>query len=280
MNVSRFLRFASYLVLSGLFFSATASAQSGILRTSTNPFSGQFLVEFSDGTIVIADDSTQRLFVSKPDGAVGEASFVEALASAESDPGIRTVLLQELQSSLRDVEHLATAVESLRTATDDTYWPRVEWCGDVICIEQNATAPNAIKTRDFSPEAYSVDFSTTGAKACNHYLCPELPWPCDMGPCSPNRMPTPSGGFLYSGHGAGWGQDEGGGMIGHQELVAYDKEQFERQRVAACNKKNLEAVETSGIAVATTSLCLAFKTGVGAAGCLGGLPSMPSASTS
>ncbi|MEG3191071.1 hypothetical protein [Lysobacter sp. D1-1-M9] len=51
-----------------LLASGDVSAQSGIEVTSTNPFEKQLLVEFENGTVAIADDNTQHIYLATNSG--------------------------------------------------------------------------------------------------------------------------------------------------------------------------------------------------------------------
>lgn len=262
LNIGSFV-----LCISGISFllCGNAFSQNLIEKAATDPFEKQLLIEFDNGTIAIADDNTQRIYISTSSGQEYDVSFVDAIAASEPDLTKRQQTLLEFRASLKDTGHMV-AVRSLRTATDATLWPRlgppVEWCGNVICIESSSSGDRALEAQGTS---YFLG-------ACNHYLCPELPWPCDLGPCSPNKW---GDGMLtfYSSHGAGWGATEGGGTVSQQQLIEYDKGRFESVRQGACSEKNLVATATAATGVAAGSACLLIATGAGAAACAAGIVS-------
>ena len=99
---------------------------------------------------------------------------------------------------------------------------------------------------------------------------PECWPPCDFGPCHPNPWPGGDGKLFYSGFGAGWDPDAGGGTVTTQELVAYDKDRFEAAREQACSAKVEYAATTAATGAVTVGSCMAWKTGIGALGCGGG----------
>lgn len=243
-----------FIALGSMLFSGVVSAQSGIKEASTDPYARQFAVEFSQGTIVVADDSTQTVYISLSDGQEYDVPFSQAITSAEADPYKRQQMLTDFRASLGDVQHVVS-VRAPRVATDTNYWPKM--CGEFACID-----PDGLSAA--KQERGSVHASTH--QGCD-FKC--SPFPCDLGPCSPNTWVN--GQFFYSGKGAGWDPGEGGGTVTQQDLVAYDKQRWENERKQACTDKNINAAETSAIGGATGATCLTFETGVGAVGCAAGV---------
>lgn len=237
--------------------SSQAVAQAGLERASTNPITKQFVVEFTDGGMVVADDTTQKFLVVTKSGQHFEVSFSDALASVESDPLKRQQLLLDFRASLNDQTHLVTIAKP-RLAVDDSVWPLPSMCGDVACID-----PYGDDTSTSAP-----DFSAKNAAGCkNHYLCPRNLAPCDLGPCSPARWGDNF--MFYSGFRAGWGDDQGGGNLTEQDLVAYDQQRWQNMRDQACHNTNLLAATSVAAAGVMVGSCALSGTGVGAVVCVG-----------
>lgn len=245
-----------------LFASAQASAQSGLAHASSSPISKQLYLEFKDGTVVLADEDTQTIYIVNESGQKFEVSFAQAVADAEPDPAKRADRLAEFRASLTDYGHMVTLAPT-RIATDDSIWQYTGWCGDVVCIDPFGVAPAPMQANSITV------MSTASQKTCNHYLCPQTPFPCEAGPCGPNQWGD--GLTLYSGFLAGWGDDKGGGTVTQQELVAYDKGLWERERNQACTDKNVATAETAAVGAGTTAACFLAETGVGALVCAGGI---------
>jgi len=257
MNIRKFVVFVASVIL--FLASAGAFAQDGLVRASTNPFEGQFRIEVNDGTVVVADHASETWYISKQSGQIFEVSFADAIAHNEISPAKRQEMLNEFKAMLSDTGTLIT-VAPRRVATDATFWRKeIEMCGDVICI---------------SPDDASFDTglskSPDNALACAPPTCdPSNQFPCNFGPCSPYPWPDNRWTF-YSGWGAGWGSDQGGGSTVQQQILEQDRRMWERDREGACSEKGEVAAETSAIGVITVGSCLAAKTGVGALGCAAG----------
>ena len=180
--ISKRLLLSMFGVLMMVF--GSARAQDGIGKAATSPFKQQMVVEFKSGAVAIADNVTQRIYITTKSGRNFEVPFADAVASAEPNVSKRSKVLSEFRSSLTDSGNMV-AIRTARVATDATLWPRdVEWCGAVICINPLSTTFKSIDSISGQGMAY------TQSPDCNHYLCPDLPLPCDMGPCSPNKWST------------------------------------------------------------------------------------------
>ncbi|MGY0633093.1 hypothetical protein [Luteimonas sp. A478] len=236
-------------------------AQSGIKKVSTDPIGQQAIIQLSNGNRVVADYATDTLYISdNATGDVVEVGFSDAVSSIEATPAHRQQLLNELRASLRDPEHLIT-IAPPRVATDTSLWtPPWEWCGDVVCISP------------FSDTDLSLSHETSALQGhqCGAPPHPDCVLPCDFGPCHPNPWPGGDGKLFYSGFGAGWEPDAGGGTVTMQELVAYDKDRFEAARQQACGAKVEYAATTAATGAVTVGSCMAWETVVGALGCGGG----------
>lgn len=242
-------------------FWGSLHAQSGIDRVSTDPAAQQATIRLTNGNRVVADYATDRFYISDgATGAVVDVSFEEAVSTIDATPAQRQQMLNELRASLRDPEHLMT-IASPRAATDSSLWPLPwEWCGDVICISP----------RVHNGTADSSEMEFAQYQQCGTPPHPECWPPCDFGPCHPNSWPGGNGKLFYSGFGANWDPDAGGGSVTMQELVAYDKERFEAARAQACSAKVEYAATTAATGTVTVGSCMAWKTVVGALGCGGG----------
>lgn len=249
------------VLLSYLAFCGPVNAQSGIERVSTSPYEQQFVMEFSSGTTVVADYSTQRVYISAADGTQYDVTFEQAIAASEPDPAKRQQMLNELNASLTDMEHLAT-ITAPRVATDTRYWPNPywEWCGNVICIPSDD--PHSFG------ESQTFGKRSVSTASCDTVWCPPEGFPCDNGPCRPNTWA--GGNFFYSGFGAGWQDDQGGAPVTQQQFLAYDYNRWKSHQQGACEDALENAALTAGAIGATTASCFAFATGIGALGCGGG----------
>lgn len=56
-----------------------ANAQDGIASAATAPLEGQFQMIFEDGTVAVADYSTQRVYITKANGLNFEVTFADAI---------------------------------------------------------------------------------------------------------------------------------------------------------------------------------------------------------
>lgn len=239
-------------------FSSGVCAQAGVKSASANPNNQQFIMEFSDGSVVVADNSTKTLYITNSNNESYDVSFYSAISSKYPDPVERDRVFREFVASLTDPEFVAS-VRSARNATDVTFWP-YEMCGEYACIP-------AYVLKGHGQMKGGMNFS---GGDCSHYLCPELPIPCEAGPCHPNAWVN-DGSIYYSGFGAGWGDNKGGGTVNQQQLIAYDKARFENARQDACGEKNVAAAETMTIGSATVGVCYAAETPLGLVACGAGV---------
>lgn len=67
-----------------------------------NPSNGTFQIRMQDGTLVVADRVTERIFITDRTGQMAEMTFEQAAATYEPDPAKRAALLSSLRSSMRD----------------------------------------------------------------------------------------------------------------------------------------------------------------------------------
>lgn len=242
-------------------FSAGASATEDpkVLYASSDPSSEQFYIEMTGGVSLLLDRKTDRIYLNRPSQPQVSQTLAHAVEGTSDDPQVRADNLAKLRATLSNPDFLVT-IRTPRVATDDSIWvrPNWEWCGEFACISP------------YSPDGPKPMVSTTGSRSrmCDHYLCPELPFPCEHGPCSVSLW----GDLLfYSGWGAGWDDSRGGGSVTQQELIALDRSNFERQREGACEDKGKYGASTAltglGMAAACVSgalpVCLSAGAGFG-----------------
>lgn len=99
-----------------------AIAQDGIASAVTAPLEGQFKMTFEDGTVAVADYSTQCIYITKTNGLNFEVTFADTIA-IEPDPVKREALSTSFQQSLVDPTNMV-AIRRVRVATDSSYWPK------------------------------------------------------------------------------------------------------------------------------------------------------------
>lgn len=251
------IRRATFATCISLFVACAAHAdEQRVVYAATDPYQGQLRIRVSSGTSIVADKQADRLYVSSATGTVTEVSFEQAAATIIQDAQARAHVISQFRASLNDTGHLVT-VTSPRLATDSRIWvtpPKM--CGEHVCLIEESVESRPVVDLD-------------GPSSCNHYLCPRLPLPCDLGPCSPNRWTYDQ--MFYTGFNAGWGNNAGGGSIPQQELISYDKERFEQSRAGACTEKTVKAAGTVGAGAGVAGACVGTVTGAGAVLCAGAI---------
>lgn len=241
------LKFA--IVLGALFPIGIALAnEPTVAYASSDPSSEQLYIELTDGVSLLMDKATDRIYLNRPGQQEVSRSFAQAVEGTSDVPGVRADNLAKLRGLLSDPSFLAT-IRDPRVATDASIWelPDWEWCGDVICI-----SPHADRVKQHEPLS-QASLGRPRARLCEHYLCPTIPMPCELGPCSVSTWDN--GSFFYSGWGGGWGDEEGGGTVTQQDLIAWDRENFERERQGACKSKKIHAANTVAMGVVMGGSC-------------------------
>ncbi|MGY1459166.1 MULTISPECIES: hypothetical protein [unclassified Luteimonas] len=239
-----------------------SASDSGLIYASSDPSSEQLYVEMQGGVSLLIDKTTDRIYLNRPGEPEASLTFEEAIAGTSDIPQVRAANLVKLRSTLSDPDFLFT-ITAPRVAVDDSIWqlPEPDMCGDFICI-----SPDSAKWHEADIEAGFNPGNGVGKRMCEHYLCPVLPMPCELGPCGVSSWESNL--LFYSGWGAGWGGSEGGGSITQQELIAHDRHSFERSRLDACDRANLATASSALAGTGMVAACATSPSGVGLALCL------------
>lgn len=245
------------VVLSAL-LSASVSAQS--ISGFTDTQDGTFSLRTADGTFVVADAISERIYISDPSGVVLEVTFAQAIANAEPDPSQRPALLAAIKAGL--VNPLVEGAFALPVAP---YLPEPNPCPD------NGANPGGGEVEcqlDLSGKMVGTTRSSGGSGD-------ELPKPTDLETIivtamRPEIIENTNGGVFYS-RGVLGNYDNPGGYVTYQQYWADDYNRWKRNRSAACDAAQVQSFMVAGSILLTGGACAgaAGSGGLAAAACGG-----------
>ncbi|MBB3344171.1 hypothetical protein [Luteimonas sp. RC10] len=257
MRLSIFVLFFSVFC-----FSSAANAQ--FISGYTDQADGTFRIRAQDGTLIVADPHSRRIYISGTDGSMSEVTFDQAIGHAEPNPAARESLRESFWRGLTTPEFagaFAIPVKSLE------YFPQSNNPCDA------GSNPGGWEEEcNFNPDGgFGVVIQSGGEDDSS------LEKPVDMETVHalrPHLITNTGGGSFYSSGFLGNYENvgAGGGYLEYQEYYANDFNAWSRNRSDACNRASLMGVAAVAAGVGAGMVCLTSPVvGVTALACAAGI---------
>ncbi len=237
------------LLLISLCFPQAAKAQ--LISGYTDQSNGTFRIRTSDGTLIVADPQSERIYISDVNGALHEVTFEQAISNAEPDPASRAALRDSFWAGLTNPE-LAGAFAIPIQSVDYFHQPNnpCDYGANPGGFEQECTIDSG---------GGGVAMTQGGEEGGDSSLAK----PVDLETVTalrPHLIENTGGASFYSRSSLGNYNNEGG-YLEYQEYYTDNFNSWSRNRSAACTMAAISAVATAAAGVATGLSCLGIAAG-------------------
>lgn len=233
------------LVVLSASLSPAASAQ--LISGHSDPQGGTFSVRTPDGTLVVADAISQKVYISAINGASSEITFQQAIETAEPDPSKRQAMLAAITSGF----------------TSST-------SAGAFAFPVEGPQPNPCPNNGSNPGGWEeeCEFGVMGT-FLNSMMSGDgdpLPKPTDLDGITVTGMRpeilTGAGVFYFSDNAGNYNNP--GGSVSYQRYYADDYNRWKKNRSAACEAAHIQSFVVAGMVAGSVGAC-------GAAAASGGL---------
>lgn len=237
------------ITLSVLSLTAVAQNVSGFTDTQD----GTFTVRAPDGTLVVADAASERIYISDINGSMAELTFAQAIDAGEPDPSRRSALLAAIRAGL--VDPLAEGAFAIPV---QPYQPEPNPCPD------NGANPGGGEIECQLQGAGSITTQQGGGAEG------ELPKPTDLETITvtamrPEVIVNTGGGVFYS-RGVMGEYDNPGGYVPYQQYWADDYNRWKKNRSMACDAAQVQSFMVAGSVLLAGASCTGAAASGGVAG--------------